>query len=225
MPCKCIGAALAVIGRVVCAFHRVVWIAKRAAGSQSIVLLEVVGCKRPWRLERLQAFTLGLPVPNTEIQGNSSWSQRSSKESSHFLMRGKRTLHDMERSCKLEHRAAMHFQSLPVLKNLLLCHECMAYWFYDLTGSSVDQLKWKLQQSLKTTPVYYFTGDVSQRCWKLWTNNFKHIQTYWKTLKASTKRSHAAFSFPNCMRWLSFSPRHGVRATEGKLEIQSFGCH
>lgn len=68
-------------------------------------VLEVVGCKRPWRLERLQAFTwtLGLPVPNKEIQGNSSWSQRSSKESSHFLMRGKRTLHDTERSWKLEH--------------------------------------------------------------------------------------------------------------------------
>lgn len=111
------------------------------------------------------------------------------------------TRKDLE-SWNIREQAARHFQSLPVLKNLLLCHECMAYWFYDFTGSSVDSIEMELnQQSLKTTTVYKTSPRVFQRCWKLWTNNFKHLQTYLKTLKlpqtdtAFSFRLHEVFSF------------------------------
>lgn len=81
------------------------------------------------------------------------------------------TRKDLE-SWNIREQAARHFQSLPVLKNLLLCHECMAYWFYEFTGSSVDSIEMELnQQSLKTTAVHKISRGMS----------FKGVESYEQT--------------------------------------------
>lgn len=111
------------------------------------------------------------------------------------------TRKDLE-SWNIRQQAARHFQSLPVLKNLLLCHECMAYWFlwfYRLVS-------WQYRNGTEPTKsendnsVQNFTESLS-KVLKVMNKQLQTSSNIFENVKASTNghrgshRLHEVFSF------------------------------